>query len=166
MHRRVVLGRIIGPYGPRGWLKLLSSTEPRENILRYEPWQVEREGHWSRISIVDRRLCGSKVMVRLEGCQDREQASAFRGCAIAVDRSQLPDTEDGEFYWTDLIGLQVVSTHGPVLGDVGRMMETGANDVMVVQGSIERLIPFLQGRVVKSVDLEKGVVIVDWHPDD
>ena len=165
-HRRVVLGRIIGPYGTCGWLKVRSSTEPPENILRYEPWQVERGGHWTEVGVVDGRVYRHSVLVRLEGCRDREEAGCYRGCEIAVERSQLPDTEDGEFYWTDLIGLRVITTHGPFLGRIERMMETGANDVMVVQGGMEHLIPFLPETVVKSVDMGRGVIVVDWNPDD
>ena len=83
-----------------------------------------------------------------------------------MERSRLPDVEDGEFYWADLVGLQVATTGGVDLGEVERMMSTGANDVMVVQGGIERLIPYLPGTVVQSVDIESGAIVVDWHPDD
>ena len=85
-----------------------------------------------------------------------------RGGALAAE------AEDGEFYWTDLIGSRVVTTGGVDLGEIERMMETGANDVMVVRGGVERLIPFLFGSVVQSVDLDEGggTVVVDWRPDD
>jgi len=106
------------------------------------------------------------VIARLDGCQDRDGALGYRGCEIAVERSQLPNVEDGEFYWTDLVGLQVATPGGVLLGKVERMMETGANDVMVVRGEFERLIPFLSGTVVQSVDIERGAIVVDWHPDD
>ena len=164
--RRVVLGYITGPYGTCGWVKVRSSTEPPENILRYEPWQVGRCGRWSPIGVAEGRVRGRGVIVRLDGCHDRDDASDYRGCEIAVERSRLPDVEDGEFYWADLVGLRVATTGGVALGEVERMMETGANDVMVVQGDIERLIPFLPGSVVQSVDIERGVIVVDWHPED
>ena len=83
-----------------------------------------------------------------------------------MERSRLPELEDGEFYWTDLVGLRVVTADGVDLGEVERMLETGANDVMVVRGELERLIPFISGTVVRSVDVERGAVVVDWHPDD
>ena len=164
--RRVVLGCITGPYGTRGWVKVRSSTEPPGNILGYAPWQVGRYGSWSPIGVAEGRVRGRDVFVRLDGCRDRDGAGGYRGCEVAVERSRLPDVEDGEFYWTDLVGLQVATTDGVRLGEVERMMETGANDVMVVQGEIERLIPFLPGTVVQSVDVERGAVVVDWHPDD
>ena len=166
--RRIVLGRIMGPYGTRGWVKIRSSTEPPGNILRYAPWQVGRDGCWSRIDVIDGRMQGHGVIALLDGCRDRDAAGGYRGCEIAVERSRLPEAEDGEFYWADLIGSRVVTTGGVDLGEVERMMETGANDVMVVRGGVERLIPFLFGPVVQSVDLDEGggTVVVDWHPDD
>ena len=165
-HRRVVLGSIGGPYGTRGWVKIQSGTEPPENILRYSPWQVGRDDRWSRIGVAEGRSQGRGVVARLDGCHDRGDASVYRGCEIAVERSQLPKAEEGEFYWADLVGLRVVTTGGVDLGEVGRMMETGANDVMVVRGDVERLIPFLDGTVVQSVEIAGGTIVVDWHPDD
>ena len=161
-----MLGCIAGPYGTHGWVKVHSSTEPPENIIRYTPWQIDRDGRWFRIDVAEGRVQGRGVIVRLDGCRNRGDASDYRGCAIAVDRSRLPEVEDGEFYWADLVGLRVATLSGVDLGEVERMMETGANDVMVVQGDIERLIPFLPGTVVKSVDIEKGAIVVDWHLDD
>ena len=161
-----MLGHVGGPYGTRGWVRIRSSTEPPENILRYAPWQVGRSGRWSPIGVAEGRARGRSVVVRLDGCRDRDEASAYRGCEIAVERSRLPDAEDGELYWADLVGLRVVTTGGVHLGKVERMMETGANDVMVVRGDVERLIPFLPEAVVRSVDVERGAVVVDWHPDD
>ena len=165
-HRRVVLGSIGGPHGTRGWVKVHSATEPPENILRYSPWQVGRDGRWSRIGVVEGRMQGRVVIARLDGCGDRGDASGYRGCEIAVERSQLPEAQEGEYYWADLLGLRVVTTGGVDLGEVARMMETGANDVLVVHGDVERLIPFLLGTVVQSVDIGGGAIVVDWHMDD
>ena len=111
-------------------------------------------------------MTGSGVVVRLEGCHDRDRAGDYSGCEIAVDRSRFPSLEDGEFYWTDLVGLRVINTEGVDLGRIERMMETGANDVMVVRGATERLIPFLTGSVVQSVDFDDEAVVVEWHQDD
>lgn len=166
VHRQVVLGTIAGPHGTRGWVRIRSSTEPPENILRYAPWQVGRDGRWSPVGVAEGQAQGRGVFARLDGCRDRDDALGYRGCEIAVERSRLPDLEDGEFYWTDLLGLRVATTGGVELGEVERMMETGANDVMVVRGELERLIPFLPGTVVQAVDIERGAIVVDWHPDD
>ena len=165
-HRRVVLGTIAGPHGTQGWVRIRSSTDPPENILRYAPWQVERNGRWSPVGVAEGRMQGRGVVARLDGCHDRDAALGYRGCEIAVERSRLPNAEEGEFYWADLVGLRVATTGGVDLGEVERMMETGANDVMVVREEVERLIPFLPGTVVQSVDVERGVIVVDWHPDD
>lgn len=165
-NRRVVLGHVAGPYGTRGWVRIRSSTEPPENILHYLPWQVVRNGQLCPTTVVESRVHVQGVIVRLEGCHDRNEASGFRGCEISVERSRLPDAGDDEIYWTDLLGSRVVTTDGVCLGEIARMMETGANDVMVVQGSVERLIPFLRGTVVRAVDIGRDSIVVDWHPDD
>ena len=165
-NRRIVLGHITGPYGTRGWVRIRSSTQPPGNILGYSPWLVARDGQWCPIGVAESRVQGQGVMVRLNGCHDRDEASGFRGCAISVARAQLPDAGDDELYWTDLVGLRVSTTEGVHFGEIARMMETGANDVMVVQGSVERLIPFLPGTVVQSVDVARKSIVVDWHPDD
>ena len=164
--RHIVLGTIAGPHGTRGWVRVHSSTEPPENIFRYAPWQVHRGGHWTTVGVAEGRGQGRGLIARLDDCHDRDDALRYRGYEIAVERSRLPDLEDGEFYWTDLVGLRVTTTGGVDLGEVERMMETGANDVMVVRGEIERLIPFLRGPVVQSVDIERRAIVVDWHPDD
>ena len=164
--RRIVLGTITGPCGTRGWVRVRSSTDPPENIFGYAPWQIGRDGRWSPVGVAEWRAQGRGVVARLHGCHDRDEALGYRGCEIAVERSRLPDLEDGEFYWTDLVGLRVVTADGIDLGEVERMLETGANDVMVIRGEFERLIPFLPGTVVQSVDVERRAIVVDWHPDD
>ena len=164
--RRVVLGTIAGPHGTRGWVRIRSSTEPPENILRYTPWHVARSGHWFTVDVAEGRVQGRGVIARLHGCHDRNEALGYRGCDIAVERARLPELETGEYYWADLVGMRVATTGGVELGEVARMMETGANDVMVVRGESERLIPFLPGPVVQSVDSVRGAIVVDWHPED
>ena len=165
-HRRIVLGCITRPYGTRGWVRIRSSTDPPENILRYAPWLVGRNGRWSRVGIAEGQAHRCEVIARFDGCHDRDEARGYLGCEVAVERSRLPDVDDGEFYWADLVGSRVSTSSGVHLGKVVRLLETGANDVMVVQGAIERLIPFLPGTVVQRVDIERGVMVVDWHPDD
>ena len=162
----MVVGSIAGPYGTRGWIRIRSSTDPPANILRYVPWHVRRGECWSRIDVVEGRMHGREVIALLEGCRSRDEANDYRGCEIAVERSRLPETEEGEYYWADLVGTRVVTRNGVELGEVERMMETGANDVMVVRGGVERLIPFLIGTVVQVVDIDGGIIVVDWHPDD
>jgi 16S rRNA processing protein RimM len=162
----VVVGRVSGPYGVRGWLRIESYTQPPLNIVRYSPWIVEVQGDSRTIAVKDGRRHGSAVVALVEGCMDREDARALLGASIAVRRDQLPPLEEDGYYWTDLLGLRVVTPEGVELGRVQRLLETGANDVLVVEGERERLIPFIVGRVVMDVDRERGSIVVSWHPDD
>ncbi len=164
--KRVILGRVGAAFGVRGWTKIHSATDPPGNILDYRPWQIERDGQWREIEVAASEMRGAQVLVRFDGCFDREAAVSWRGCALATDRSRLPEPEEGEFYWTDLIGLSVFDRQGAFLGEVERIFETGANDVLVVAGEKERLIPFLFGDVVRSVEIDAGRIIVNWHLDD
>jgi 16S rRNA processing protein RimM len=163
--KRIVIGRIAGLFGVKGWVKLLSWTEPRDKITEYSPWQVQIDGQWREWKMAEGQAHGKGVIARLEGITDRDQAAALMGSDIAVWRSQLGKTRPGEYYWVDLLGLDVQLADGRTLGKVDGMMATGANDVMVVKGERERLIPFIHGQVVKSVDLDKRLIQVDWDPD-
>jgi 16S rRNA processing protein RimM len=163
--KRIVIGRIAGLFGVKGWVKLLSWTDPRDKIVDYSPLQVQIGGQWREWKMVEGRTHGKGVIARLEGITDRDQAAALMGADIAVWRSQLAKTRPGEYYWADLLGLEVQLADGRRLGKVDGMMATGANDVMVVKGERERLIPFIHGQVVKNVDLDKRLIQVDWDPD-
>ncbi len=160
---RVVLGRISGVFGVRGWVKIYSETEPRDGILRYSPWMVGESGEPRRV--LDGRLHGKGVVARIEGCDDRDQAALLVDQEIAVTRDRLPPPRSDEFYWVDLEGLQVVTLAGQVLGTVSHLFSTGANDVMVVVGERERLIPFTWDTAIRSVDFESRLIQVDWDPD-
>lgn len=164
--RFVTLGRVSGLYGVRGWLRVHAETEPRENILRYSPWYLGQGGRWEPCRVEDGRVHGKGVVVKLAGCDDRDLAATFLDREIAVKRRQLADDlAPGEYYWTDLEGLAVETVDGVSLGRVDHLLETGANDVLVVEGERERLIPYLPGRVVVEVDLAARRIRVDWDPD-
>lgn len=159
------MGRISGARGVQGWVKVHSYTEPRENILRFDTWILERDGD-SRSAIVESgRSDGRTVAAKLGGVDDRDAARSLIGAQILVERSALPACEPGEHYWTDLEGLEVVTLDGHRLGNVDYMLATGANDVMVIAGERERLVPFASGSTVRDVDLETGRITVDWDPD-
>ncbi len=163
----IILGRINGVHGVRGWVKVYSETQPRENILSYRQWLVGKPGNWRTVVVVDGRRQGKNVVAQLEGCNDRDVAATFHGEQIAIRREQLPAPSADEFYWADLVGLTVKNREGVTLGKVDHLLETGANDVLVVHdddGS-ERLIPFVQGPFVLEVDLQAGELLVDWDPD-
>lgn len=161
----VVVGRISGLYGVRGWLRVFSYTEPRDNIVDYNPWLIRSDGQWQPVEVEEGRAQGKGVVVKLVGCDDRDAAARFLGLDIAVSREQLGELEPGEYFWADLEGLRVVTCAGVELGIVDHLFATGANDVVVVRGDRERLIPFVQGEVVRNIDLQGGVMEVDWDPD-
>jgi len=161
----VPLGRIAGVFGVRGWVKVHSDTEPRDNILSYSPWYLQQGGDWEPRKLLDGRRQGKGLVARLQGCADRDQAAALMGCLIAVPRDWLPALDPDEYYWSDLEGLRVVTATGAELGRVSQLFATGANDVLVVRGERERLLPFVWNRVILEVDLEGGLIRVDWDPD-
>lgn len=161
----VVVGRISGLYGVRGWLRVFSYTEPRENIVDYNPWLIHSDGDWQPVEIEDGRAQGKGVVVKLVGYDDRDAAARLLGLDIAVHRDQLGELKPGEYFWADLEGLRVVTRAGVDLGVVDHLFATGANDVIVVRGDRERLIPFVQGDVIRNIDLHGGVMEVDWDPD-
>ena len=161
----VIVGKISAAYGIKGWLKVYSYTDPVTNILQYNPWKIKTKNTWQPMNLVQGRAHGKGIVAQLEQVHDRTEAEMLKGCEIAVNRDQLPEPEAGEFYWTDLIGLKVVNTQGDELGIVDHLLETGANDVLVVANGKERLIPYVMGIYVKQVDLQKAEILVDWDPD-
>jgi 16S rRNA processing protein RimM len=163
--RQVVVGRITGVYGVRGWLRVASFTEPAANILRYEPWIVRQGEAATEHRVLEGRLHRRGVVVHLDGVADREAASELTGAEVRVTRDQFTMPGEGQYYWADLVGLQVVNSEGEVLGIVDHLLETGANDVLVVCGERRRMLPYLPGRVVREVDLKAGVIRVDWARD-
>ena len=163
--RQITVGRIVGVHGVKGWVKLLSHTDPIDNLLRYRPWRVALDGIETELVPAEGRMQGKALVARLEGVADRDQALRWIGADIRIDRSQLPPPRKGEVYWVDLEGLKVRTTEGVVLGTVSHLFATAANDVLVVRGERERLLPFIKERFVKSVDLEGGEIVVDWDPE-
>lgn len=161
----VVLGRIAGLWGVRGGLKIWSDTSPRAAICRYRPLYVGRDGQWRVCVPVLGREQGKGIVMQFDGIDDRDAAAPLIGCEIAVRRTQLPPAAPGEYYWTDLVGLRVETIDGIDLGRVDHLFETGSNDVVVVRGERERLIPFLRDEVIRSIDLDAGLMQVDWDPD-
>jgi 16S rRNA processing protein RimM len=161
----VILGRISGLFGVRGWVRVFSYTEPREAFLQYKGLVLGRDGDWQSVEVAEGQRHGKSVILRLEGFDDRDQAVRLIGTEIGADRSELPEPEDGHFYWSDLTGLTVVHRDGTELGKVKDMLETGAHDVMVVEGEQKRLIPFVTDEVVLNVDLNEKVINVDWEWD-
>jgi 16S rRNA processing protein RimM len=161
----VVLGRVAGVYGVKGWIKVHSYTEPREAILDYTDWLLLRKHDQQAVRLAEGKRHGKTIIARFDGVDTRDDAASYVGDDVAVPRERLPDTAQDEFYWADLEGLQVVHSDGRVLGKVAYLLATGANDVLVVEGDHEILIPFVRGRFIKDVDLAAGVISVDWEWD-
>jgi len=159
------LGSISGVFGVKGWLKVYANTDKKENILSYQPWYIERNKVRKPVKIKAGKPHGKTIIVLLEGIEDRNEAETWVGSDIYIPTSQLPKAAKNEFYWSDLIGLKVIAQTGETLGVIDHMLETGANDVIVVKGDRERLIPYVTGQVVKSVDLAEQLMIVDWDVD-
>jgi 16S rRNA processing protein RimM len=159
----VPLGFISGVYGVKGWVKVHSYTRPREAILEYKHWLLGPDRR--QVTLRDGRRQGKTLVASINGIGDRDAASALVQVEIAVKREQLPALAAGEYYWADLVGLEVRTCEGIRLGTVERLVETGANDVLVVQGDRERWIPFVLGQYVTGVDLTEGRLEVDWDPE-
>jgi 16S rRNA processing protein RimM len=167
----VPLGYIAGVHGVKGWVKIHSFTRPKEAILTYQPWLLGEEQ--KPVKIIAGRPQGKTIVVSLPDIENREQAQNMVGLEIVVFRDQMPQPDENEYYWSDLIGLLVETKDGVELGRITKMMETGAHDVMVVSGlsgenaknDRERLIPFIHGHYVIEVDLEAGKLVADWEPD-
>ncbi|PID46522.1 MAG: ribosome maturation factor RimM [Proteobacteria bacterium] len=161
----VELGSINGVFGIRGWVKVFSHTSPRIKITDYRTWVVEHNGVSTEYRVLGGRNQGKAIVAQLEGIDDRNQSESLVGATIYVHKSQLETLAEGEYYWSELVGLRVVNLDGQDLGVVDWLFETGNNDVMVVKGDRERFIPYIKGDCVKSIDLDASEVVVDWDPD-
>lgn len=161
----LVVGKISGVYGVKGWVKVYSWTQPRENIFSYQHWLLGDANASVQVDVVDGKVQGKGMIASLDGCDTRDQAESLVGKEIRILASDLPPAEKGEYYWRDLIGLTVRNLQDQELGVVKRLFETGANDVLVVKGKREHLVPWVQGQFIKKIDLEAGVMLVDWDED-
>jgi 16S rRNA processing protein RimM len=163
--QKISVGKISGVFGIKGWVKVFSFTECRENILSYSPWLLKKDSETRLVAVIDGKIQGKAVVAQLDGVNDRDQAASFMGWDIYITPEQLPKVAKDEYYWSDLIGLAVETDLGVQLGVIESLLETGANDVVIVKGERERVIPFLQGQTIIAIDLEAGKMVVDWDPD-
>ncbi|PVY78959.1 16S rRNA processing protein RimM [Tamilnaduibacter salinus] len=166
-----MVGRITSVFGVRGWVKVYSYTDPMDNILTYRHWRLSGQGQSMEVRVAEGRRHGPGIIVRLDGVSDRDEARQYCDKDIRIPVDELPELGDGEYYWHQLVELDVRTVDSVLLGRVVRLMETGANDVLVIRpnkGSLdsrERLIPWNPDEVIRSVDLENGELIVDWDPE-
>ena len=165
----ITVGRVLGAHGVKGWVRIRSFTDPEEQLFEYAPLYLMQRGSKTAFEVEARKGLTKGWSVKLRGLDDRNAAELLQGVDITMPSAMLPELAEDEFYWRDLIGMTVV-TKGVVLGEVSSMLETGANDVLVVkstEGSVdeqERLIPFLLERVVLGVDIALNTIEVDWDP--
>jgi 16S rRNA processing protein RimM len=170
----VVIGVVGRAFGVKGWCWITTYTRPADGITRYRQWFVrppkdgagtEKDGTWFRVTKFAAQSQG--IVAKLEGVDDRTQAEALTGSEIYVPVDALPKAAEGEYYWRDLTGCRVDHVSGQHFGVVQELLETGANDVLVVggEGQRERLIPFIPDDVLVSIDLDQRLIVVDWDPD-
>lgn len=160
----VVVGRVLAVFGIQGWIKVFSYTRTPLDIGHYREWWLSGTSDWQRYGVRAVREQGHGIVAQLEGVSERDAAAQLVGRDIAIRREALPALARGEYYWSQLEGLRVINALGIELGRVDHLLETGANDVMVVAGERERLIPYV-AHVVQAVDLAQGVIKVDWDAD-
>jgi 16S rRNA processing protein RimM len=169
------VGRITGCYGVKGWVRVHPYTEDPLDFLEFPQWFLRRRNGEQEVEFDEGRRHGKGLIAHLQGVDDRTAAEALCGSDIWAEQQALPELEAGDYYWHELEGLKVWCRHGGqrlLLGRVDRLLETGANDVLVVrpcEGSIdqrERLIPYLPDSVVLGVDTGAGTLDVAWHPED
>ncbi len=164
--KAIIVGRLGAPFGVKGWVKVNSFTEPFENIFRYQPWLLSAdEKTWHSVKFEACKQQGNGLIVKFADCNDRDAAKLLTHQVVAISSEQLPPAAENEYYWADLEGLTVITKNNDVLGKVDRIMSTGANDVLVVCGEKEYLIPFVQQHYILSVDLAAQTITVDWDPE-
>ena len=167
----IIVGKLGSSYGIRGWLRVFSFTEEPDSLFDYKPWYIQRAGKWQEVEVESFKPHNQDTIVKLKGIDDRDDANLLTNFEIYVNAQDLPDLDEGDFYWKDLIGCKVVTINGYDLGQVSDLMETGSNDVLVVKanlkdafGAKERLIPFVEEQFIKQVDLSTKQITVDWDP--
>lgn len=170
----VIIGEITGVSGVKGWVKVFSHTEPRINVVKYNPWLLKQGDDWKSVKVLNGRSQGKTIVAQIEGVTDRDQAMSMIGTDIAIQASQLKALGNNDFYWRDLEGLEVLDLNGEIIGKVSHLIETGANDVMVVSLPAEKakglkiketMIPYLMDSVIKNIDLDANQIVVDWDDD-
>ena len=161
----LVVGRFGRPHGIKGFITVVSFTEPRENILNYTNWHVSINNQWQPLNLVNTTVNNKFILAQVEGYTVREDVARLTNHEIAIKREQLPTLSPDEYYWHELVGMTVVTQEGVALGSVSEIIETGSNDVLVVMGEQRYLIPFLPDDVILQINSSQRLITVDWDPD-
>ncbi len=162
--KKIYLGKITGAHGIKGWLKIQSFSSPPENILTYQSWIINNKGEEDFYSIEQGRKQNNKIVVKLEKIDDRNTAESLINSKIQILRSDLPKLSNENYYWSDLVGLSVLNSEETVIGKIESLIETGANDVMVIITLKDEriLIPFVMHEIIKEVNVELSYIKIDW----
>ncbi len=162
--KKLLVGKINGFFGLQGWVKVFSFTEPRSNILNYSPWSIKVDGGFHTIDITNGREQSKTIVAHIEGIDSREDSQKFIGKDVYIDKEQLPELKESEYYWYELIGFDVINKDQEKLGMVDYFVETGANNVLVVKGIKEHWIPYIEPFLI-SIDSNNKEILVDWDKD-
>ena len=162
--KKLLVGKINGFFGLQGWVKVFSYTKPRVNILNYSPWSIDVDGELQKIEIKNGREQSKTIVAHISGIDTREDSQKLIGKDIYIDKEQLPELNEDQYYWHELIGFTVLNQNKESLGLVDYFVETGANNVLVVKGKKEHWIPYIEPYLV-SVDSKKKEIFVDWDKD-
>lgn len=162
----VIMGRIVAPYGVFGWLKVLPDTEQIDGLLDYKTWWIGKDNDWCELKVEEAKIHNDVIVVKLQSISERDGAFACKGKQVAVPRAALPKPGKNEYYWSDLIGLQVKNLQAIDFGKISDVFATGANDVIVAKSDEgqERLIPFIDAAIIE-VDMMAKTMLVDWDAD-
>lgn len=167
----LVLGQITSTFGVKGWVKVFSYTQPKENIFSYTPWLIKQNNQQVALKLMQGKTQGKGLIAKLEGVNSPEDAAEYLGKDLYLDPANLPVLEEDDFYLNQVLGFKVINLQDELLGEVAGFIETGANDVVIVKPCIasldkqERLIPLVLPQIVKQANFEAGTLIVDWHAD-
>ena len=159
---RILIGKVSGCFGVKGWLKIFSYCDPRENITSYKTWIVNDVVYKS----IESKRNGKLVVAKFKGIDDKETAFTLIGQKIEIELEQLNSLDNDQYYWHDLVGLEVTNKLGVKFGTIKNLLETGAHDVVIINGDRERIVPYIMGQTILEVNLEKNSMLVDWHEDD
>jgi|TARA_B100001245_G_scaffold191804_1_gene150129 16S rRNA processing protein RimM len=161
---KILVGKISNPHGIKGWVKVISFTDPIENILSYKKWTISDNETEKTYCLEDSRIQGNKIVIKLEGVNNRDDADLLKNLQIEINRSDLPKLEENSYYWEDLVDFNVIDIKGMHVGKVDSLFRTGSNDVLVIINETKQrlLVPFIMEEVIKYVDLDKELISIDW----
>ncbi len=162
----VIMGRVAGAQGIQGWIKVQPFTAEPDSLADFRTWWLGNETQgWRELDVLKSTLHGRSLIAQLMGCHDRNTAEKYKGLLIAIPRNRMPQPDEGEYYWNDLIGLEVRNLEDVRLGVVDNLQDTGSNQVLCVAGEKgEILIPFI-ATAIKQVDIAGKLILVDWQAD-